>query len=74
MEISDTLNKELPIGTKSIDDVELFLKEHDHIVEVFKALCLAQIENECDSRPSTIGGPDWWTHRKTIRIPQRSLA
>ena len=49
VEISDTLNKKLPIGTKSIDDVEVFLKEHDHIVEVFKALCLAQIENERDS-------------------------
>lgn len=30
----------LTIGTKSIDDVE-----HDHIIEVLKALCLAQIMN-----------------------------
>ena len=48
VEISDTLHAKLPIGTKSTDDVECYLREHDHIVDVFKALCLAQIENECD--------------------------
>ena len=39
----------LTIGTKSIDDVECFLKQHDYIVEVVKALCLARIKNECES-------------------------
>ena len=43
MEISDTVDTKLSIGTKSIDDVERFLREHDHIVDVFKALCLVQI-------------------------------
>ena len=48
MEISDTVDTKLSIGTKSIDDVERFLREHDHIVDVFKALCLVQIANDCD--------------------------
>ena len=47
VEISDTLDMKLSIGTKSIDDVERFLRERDHIVDVFKALCLAQLANEC---------------------------
>ena len=41
-DISDMHDTRLTIGTKSIDDVE-----HDHniIIEVLKALCLAQIVN-----------------------------
>ena len=48
-EIEDMQDTKLTIGTKSIDDVECFLKQHDYIVEVVKALCLARIKNECES-------------------------
>ena len=49
MEIEDMQDTKLTIGTKSTDDVECILKERDYIVEVVKALCLARIENECES-------------------------
>jgi len=49
VEISDTLDTNIQIGQKSIDNIECFLREHSHIIEVFKALCLAQVENECSN-------------------------
>lgn len=42
-ELFDTFDDELPIATKNIEEVEQFLREHEHTVDVFKALCLAQI-------------------------------
>ena len=49
VEISDTLDTNIQIGEKSTDNIECFLREHSHIIEVFKALCLAQVENECSN-------------------------
>ena len=47
VEIADTLDVKLQIGRKSLEHIKCFLREHDHTVHVFKALCFAQLENEC---------------------------
>ena len=46
VEIADALGLKFTISTKSRSDIERFLREHQHIVEVFTALCLAQLHNE----------------------------
>ena len=43
VELSDTLEDKLPIATKSNQEIEQFLIEHEKCVNVFKALCLAHI-------------------------------
>ena len=39
-ELSD---EKLPISNKSKDEIDTFLREHEHLISVFKAICLAQI-------------------------------
>ena len=47
-ELFDTFDEKLPITTKSEEEVEKFLVEHEHIVNVFKSLCLAQIRAQLE--------------------------
>lgn len=44
-EILDTTHTQLPVGTKSISDINTFLHEHDHNLKVFRALCLSYLDD-----------------------------
>ena len=48
VEIADTQDILFPLDKMSTERIDTFLREHGHLVAVFKALCLAQLENECD--------------------------
>ena len=45
-ELSETVDEKLPISTKSKDDIEAFLREHTHILNVYKSICLAHIQEQ----------------------------
>ena len=43
VDIANSFQSRLPIGTKSEDDILTFLREHKHNVEAFTALCHCQL-------------------------------
>jgi len=47
-ELFDTFDDKLPIATKSEEEIDKFLVEHEHIVNAFKSVCLAQIRAQLD--------------------------
>lgn len=42
-ELADTLEDKLPLSTKTEGDIERFLREHDHILRVYKEICFSQV-------------------------------
>ena len=51
-EIMSSTNSTLPIRDLTVDEIESFLREHEHNRELFKALCLSHLQLEQDSMQS----------------------
>ena len=47
-ELFDTFDDKLPIATKSEEEIDKFLVEHEHILNAFKSVSLAQIRAQLD--------------------------
>jgi hypothetical protein len=43
-EIACSFEEKLPIGLKNIENVNIFLREHDHHLAAFKTLCKMQLK------------------------------
>ena len=45
MEVAESfVEEELPIGKKSVEDIDRFLREHEHNLQAFTTLCNMQIQ------------------------------
>lgn len=45
-EILDTTYTQLPIGSKTLSDIQSFLREHDHNLEIYRALCISLLSTQ----------------------------
>lgn len=43
-DVAGSFEEKLPIGEKSAQDMNTFLREHDHHLAAFKALCEMQLK------------------------------
>lgn len=46
VEIVQLYDCALPLGEKSVSEVETFLREHEHNLDFYKALCITSLQLE----------------------------
>ena len=48
VEVAQAVHESFPISAKDIDSIEKFLKEHEHILELYQSLCISKLVTTLD--------------------------